>query len=86
MFEWIDRVQDYYDSSRKWSYMEELYRFVDSGMEGDFFVDSVSNIMARGCHDEPCTSSYSIETDRFLYGLERRMNFKNIIVSDRIVL
>ena len=83
MFEWIDRVQDYYDSTRNWSYLDELYKFVDGGMDSNVFIDSVSSIVAQGCHAEPCASSHSIETNRFLYGLERRMNFKITIVSHR---
>lgn len=85
MFEWIDRVQGYYDSNLDWSYLDELYKFVDNGMDGDVFIDSVSSIIVRGCHlshNYPCsksTSHLSLDTDRLLYGLERRMNFKNII-------
>lgn len=49
------------------------------------FIDSVSNIVARGCHVHPCTSgsgtSVEFETNRFLYGVERRMHVKNILVS-----
>lgn len=84
MFEWIERVQDYYDSTLGWSYKEELYKFVDNGMDNDVFVDSVSNIVVRGCHlsdNYPCSASTytSVDTNRFLYGRERRTNFKNII-------
>jgi len=84
MFEWIDRVQDYFDSTLGWSYEDELYKFVDNGMEDDVFIDSVSNIVSRGCHSAhnlPCSPStyYQVNTNRFLYGLERRTNFKNII-------
>ena len=75
----IDRVQDYYDSTLGWSYMEELYKFADGGMEDMAFVDAVSNIAARGCHAYPCSNTDAIETDRFMYGLERKMNVKNII-------
>ena len=75
----IDRIQDYYDSTTGWSYLEELYKFVDNGMEDDAFIDAVSNIAARGCHIYPCSKTPAIDTDRFLYGLERKINVKNII-------
>ena len=81
MFDWIDRVQDYYDSNTGWSYQDELYKFVDDGLDNDVFIDSVSNIIARGCHIYPCSGSSSVDTNRLLYGLERRIHFKNIIVS-----
>ena len=64
---------------------DELYKFVDEGMDDDVFIDAVSNIVSRGCHVHPCTrgavTSVSFETNRPLYGIERRMNFKNILVS-----
>ena len=78
----IDRVQDYYDSTEEWSYQDELYKFVDGGYDDDMFIDAVSNIAARGCHKPSglsCSGVGSVETNRFLYGLERRMHFKNII-------
>lgn len=85
MFEWIDRVQDYYDSNVDWSYQRELYKFVDNGMDDDVFIDSVSNIFARGCHQShqyncsSITSQFSVNSNRLLYGLERKINFKNIL-------
>ena len=77
-------VQDYYDSTLDWSYKKELYKFVDNGMDNDAFVDAVSNIVVRGCHlsdNYPCsaTTYATVDTNRFLYGRERRTNFKNII-------
>lgn len=78
----IDRVQDYYDSTDEWSYQDELYKFVDGGYDDDMFIDAVSNIAARGCHKPSglsCSRVGSVETNRFLYGLERRMHLKNII-------
>ena len=47
------------------------------------FIDAVSNIAARGCHkpiNSECSSSVtSVDANRFLYGPERRIHFKNII-------
>ena len=79
MFEWIDRVQDYYDSKTDWGYREELYKFLDGGLNeiDDSFIESVNNIVGRGCHTYFCDSA--VEMDHFLYGFERKMNFKNII-------
>eukprot|EP00571_Detonula_confervacea_P012972 CAMPEP_0172305388 /NCGR_PEP_ID=MMETSP1058-20130122/6691_1 /TAXON_ID=83371 /ORGANISM="Detonula confervacea, Strain CCMP 353" /LENGTH=1217 /DNA_ID=CAMNT_0013016979 /DNA_START=73 /DNA_END=3723 /DNA_ORIENTATION=+ len=79
MFEWIDKVQDYWDSTVGYSYKDELYKFVDNGMVDDMFISQVSHIVARGCHVYPCSSTSAVDTNRFLYGLERKMNFKNII-------
>ena len=85
LFEWIDRVQAYYESTTSWSYKDEIYKFVDGGFDDDSFIDEVSNVVARGCHlggtaSGACSSvATAIDTDRFLYGLERKMNFKNII-------
>ncbi|KAL7552072.1 hypothetical protein ACHAWF_015324, partial [Thalassiosira exigua] len=79
MFEWIDRVQDYYQSVQRWSYLDELYNFLDEGMDNDVFIDAVSGIVAQGCHARPCTSAIAVETNRVLYGLERKMHFKNIV-------
>ena len=55
---------------------------MDGGYDDDMFIDAVSNIAARGCHKPSglsCSGVGSVETNRFLYGLERRMHFKNII-------
>ena len=76
-------AQDYYDSSSVGlSYKDELYKFVDDEMDDDVFVDAVSNIVTRGCHvnhnhNYPCPASTrtAVETDRFIYGLKKRMNF-----------
>eukprot|EP00985_Skeletonema_marinoi_P017904 scaffold9914_cov142-Skeletonema_marinoi.AAC.1 len=79
MFEWIDRVQDYYDSALDWNYMRELYKYVDGGMSDDSFIDKVNLILARGCHLYPCSSYFAVESDRFLYSNEKRTNFRNIL-------
>ena len=79
MFEWVDRVQDYYDSSEDWNYMKELYKYVDGGMIDDSFIEKVNLILARGCHLYPCSSYFSVESDRFLYSMEKKRNFRNIL-------
>ncbi|KAL7539560.1 hypothetical protein ACHAXR_009388 [Thalassiosira sp. AJA248-18] len=51
MYTWIEKVQSYNEDG--WSYLSELNRFADSGWEdGDSFIDQVSGILNRGCHDE----------------------------------
>jgi len=36
--------------------LTELHRFVDTGMSNSSFIDSVSGIVNRGCHNPPCAS------------------------------
>lgn len=45
MFYWITSLQVYNDG---WNYMENLKRFVSSGMSDDTFIDAVSGIVNRG--------------------------------------
>jgi len=52
MFFWMDKVQTY--NKDGWDYLTELHTFVDGGMEGEAFINSVSGIVNRGCHDPPC--------------------------------
>jgi len=54
MFYWIDSVQSY--NSGGWDYMTELHKFVDGGMYDMSFLDSVSGIVNRGCHNPPCAA------------------------------
>jgi hypothetical protein len=79
MFEWVDRVQDYYDSTLDWHYMRELYKYVDGGMLDDSFIEKVNLILARGCHLYPCSSYSAVESERFLYSMEKKTNFRNIL-------
>jgi len=48
-FYWVQDVQLY--DREGWNYIAELHKFVDSGMEGDAFINSVSGIVNRGCHN-----------------------------------
>jgi hypothetical protein len=36
--------------------MTELHKFVDGGMKGNEFIDAVSGIVNRGCHNPPCAT------------------------------
>jgi hypothetical protein len=49
LFEWIDRVQSYYDPESGWDYNSELYKFVDGGFdEIDPFIETVNDIFVKG--------------------------------------
>jgi hypothetical protein len=71
-FEWAERVQRY--SSPNWQFDEKLIEFVDNGMVDDYsFIDSVSRILSRGCHEYDCSEFEVRMLDR------RRSNFYLII-------
>jgi len=44
------KVQAYNDQG--WSFIERLHEFVDGGMKDMGFLDDVSRIVTRGCHDQ----------------------------------
>ncbi len=44
----MDQVQPY--ESGGWNYLDELHKFVDGGMEGEAFINSVSGIVNRVSH------------------------------------
>jgi hypothetical protein len=54
LFFWINSVQTY--NVNGWNFLTELHRFVDGGMVDTAFIDSVSGIVNRGCHNPPCAS------------------------------
>jgi len=70
-FYWISEVQPYDNGG--WNYINELHKFVDGGMEGDDFINAVSGIVNRGCHNPPCGTG---ELDG---GPERAQNFFDLI-------
>jgi hypothetical protein len=47
MFYWVESVQSY--NVGGWNYITELKKFVDNGMSGTSFIDSVSGIVNRKC-------------------------------------
>ena len=51
-FYWIESLQAY--NERGWDYRTELHKFVDGGMGDHSFINAVSGIVNRGCHDPPC--------------------------------
>ncbi len=54
MFYWVEFVQSY--DVGGWNYINELKKFVDNGMSGTSFIDGVSGIVNRGCHNPPCAT------------------------------
>ena len=51
MFSWTETVQSY--NKDGWSYVPELNKFVENGWkEDDPFIDQVSKVLNKGCHDE----------------------------------
>lgn len=76
------RVETYVDPNTGWSYMEELKKFVDNGLVGDDFIDAVSNIVTKKCHNPNlCADTWGIDPAREYYELKRRNDFRNIISS-----
>ncbi len=65
-FYWVDQVQPY--DSGGWNYLAELKKFVNGGMEGEEFINSVSGIVNRGCHN-PVSISLSFNRNSVVYYL-----------------
>ena len=51
-FYWIESLQSYNEGG--WNYLEQLHNFVDNGMGDHSFINAVSGIVNRGCHNPPC--------------------------------
>ena len=69
MASWTMRVQSYNQNS--WGYIPQLIKFVDGGMVDDSFIESISGILMRGCHDDSCGEIQP--------SYERAKNFKTIL-------
>ena len=54
MFYWVEELQSY--NAGSWNYINELKKFVDGGMQGNGFINAVSGIVNRGCHNPPCAA------------------------------
>jgi hypothetical protein len=63
------RVQSYNQGG--WGYIPELIKFVDGGMVDDSFIEAISGILIRGCHDDSC--------GEVIPSYERTNNFKMIL-------
>lgn len=70
MFYWIRSLQTYNEG---WSYMGQIKAFVRGGMNDDSFINAVSGIVNRGCHNPPCG------TGPLDGGHERLENFKKVL-------
>ena len=68
LFYWMSSVQAY--DVDGWAYTDQLKAYVDGGLNGSAFIDSVSAIVNRGCHAPPCPSGAVDGMD------ERRANFE----------
>ena len=66
----MQSVQTY---DNEWNYMDSLKEFVRGGMDDDgAFIDAVSGIVNRGCHNPPCDTTGAVDG-----GHERKENFKS---------
>jgi len=71
LFYWVESLQTY--NVDGWNYLDELHKYVDGGMAGTNFIDAVSGIVNRGCHDPPCASG-GVDG-----GAERAANFAKVL-------
>jgi hypothetical protein len=69
MASWTMRVQSY--NQNGWGFIPQLIKFVDGGMVDESFIEALSGILIRGCHDDSCGE---IEPS-----YERTKNFKMIL-------
>ena len=70
LFEWIERIQSYLE----WDYSYNLKAFVEGGMLDDSFIDTVSSIFTRGCHEPNCSSNMKVTMKE-----KRQENFKKVL-------
>ncbi|KAL7428334.1 hypothetical protein ACHAXH_002848 [Discostella pseudostelligera] len=70
-FYWMNEVQEYDEGG--WNYINELRSFVDGGMVDEGFINAVSGIVNRGCHNPPCGTG---DLDG---GPERAENFMKVV-------
>jgi hypothetical protein len=71
LFYWMSSVEAY--EADGWRYREKLRAFVDGGMTDDGFIDAVSGIVNRGCHNPPCATGPVDGAD------DRRANFHAVL-------
>lgn len=73
MFYWVESLQSYDEGG--WNYMSELHKYVDQGMTDDSFINAVSGIVNRGCHNPPCGTG-PVDGSH-----ERATNFENVLTT-----
>ena len=71
LFYWMSSVQPY--ESEGWRYLEQLRAYVDGGMVDGGFINAVSGIVNRGCHNPPCATGPVDGAD------DRRQNFLTVL-------
>lgn len=71
LFYWMSSVEAYDQGG--WRYLDQLRAYVAGGMTDDGFIDAVSGIVNRGCHNPPCA------TGPVDGGDERRQNFHKVL-------
>lgn len=71
LFFWVKELQGYDQGG--WNYFDVVKKFVDGGMQDSSFIDSVSGIVNRGCHNPPCAAG-AVDG-----GPERRENFETVL-------
>ena len=49
-----DMVVDPAAAALQIAYITELKKYIDDGMVGNSFIEAVSGIVNRGCHNPPC--------------------------------
>jgi hypothetical protein len=76
MAEWVDQVQSY--DKDGYSYLDELKRFVNGGMNDDTFIINVSKILQHGCHGDD-TRCHAADG-----AWERMDNFKKVLKLFRL--
>lgn len=74
LFYWMSSVQTY--EREGFRYTERLRAFVDGGMTDDSFIDGVSGIVNRGCHNPPACGTGPLDG-----GDERRTNFHKALAA-----
>jgi hypothetical protein len=76
MFYWVEELQLY--NVGGWNYITELRKFVDYGMKnGNSFINAVSGIVNRGCHNPPCAAGQvDVESDRSSHFLKAMKELK----------
>ena len=80
--DWSGRVETYVDSNTGWSYMDELKKFVDNGMIGDAFINAVTNIVTKNCHNlDLCAETWGEDPDKDYFESNRSTDFRNIMTN-----
>ena len=81
LFYWMESVEKY--SVGGWSYFDQLRQFVDGGeldqAAARNFIDAVSGIVNRGCHNPPC------EAGHVHAAAERAANFQRVLQAMQLV-